>query len=430
MVFYSTKSGKDKHAFDLPFEQAIFLGPAQDGGLYMPTTFPKIDKSFIETLEEKSISEIGAHIIYPYMDEELDVVASIVEKAFTFPAPVRHVGKEFKFLELFHGPTLAFKDFGARFMAQTMVYYKPKLAEINILVATSGDTGGAVASAFSGLEGFKVYILFPKGKVSPVQQRQLTTWNTNVVAIEVNGTFDNCQSLVKKAFADQGLREYKVFGSANSINIARLLPQMVYYFEAYRQTEDKSDLCFVVPSGNFGNLTAGLFAKKMGLPIAKFLAATNINDVVPEYLINGKYLPRVSRETFSNAMDVGDPSNFTRMLDLFNGPDTGSTWNNLNAEIKGHVVDDVSTLRIIKEVFEQFGYIMDPHTAVAFEAARAHPGNNIIVSTAHWSKFAETIEKAIGFLPELPTSLSDLLIKTERMKHIDPNYKDLLEIIK
>ncbi|MEP7320807.1 MAG: threonine synthase [Saprospiraceae bacterium] len=430
MVFYSTKSGKDKHTFDLPFEQAIFIGPAPDGGLFMPRKFPTLEKSFIETLEGKSLAEIGAYIIHPFMDEEIDVVTSIVQKAFTFPAPLKNIGDEYKFLELFHGPTLAFKDFGARFMAQTMAYYRPKNAEINILVATSGDTGGAVASAFSGLEGFKVYILFPKGKVSPIQQRQLTTWNSNVVAIEVNGTFDDCQSLVKKAFADKDLRVNKVFGSANSINIARLLPQMVYYFEAYRQAEDKYDLNFVVPSGNFGNLTAGLFAKKMGLPIAKFIAATNINDVVPQYLINGNYLPRVSRETISNAMDVGDPSNFTRMLDLVHGPDDSSTWNNLNEEIKGYVVDDDTTLRTINEVYDKFGYIVDPHTAVAYEAARANPGNNIIVSTAHWAKFAGTIEKAIGVLPELPTTLSNLLTLSERMKHIKANYHDLLDIIK
>ncbi|MEO5581706.1 MAG: threonine synthase, partial [Saprospiraceae bacterium] len=408
MDFYSTKIGNVRHSSNLSFEKAIFLGPALDGGLFMPTVFPTLDKSFIESLEQRSLVEIGAHIIHPFMEEEIDVVSSIVEQAFTFPAPVRQVDK-FKFLELFHGPTLAFKDFGARFMAQAMSFYRPVNTMINILVATSGDTGGAVASAFSGLDGFNVYILFPKGKVSPLQQRQLTTWNTNVIAIEVNGTFDDCQSLVKKAFADQHLRDSKVFGSANSINIARLLPQMIYYFEAYKQSENKSELRVVVPSGNFGNLTAGLFAKRMGLPITKFIAATNTNDVVPAYLNYGNYLPRVSRETLSNAMDVGDPSNFTRMLDLFHGPNDGSTWNNLNAEIIGHVVDDATTLRNIKEVFEQFGYIMDPHTAVAFEASRANPGNNLIVSTAHWSKFAGTIERAIGILPELPEALSDLL---------------------
>jgi threonine synthase len=429
MVFYSTKGGKSDDSLNLLFEQAIFMGPAPDGGLYMPYTFPKLEKTFFETLENKSLIEIGTHIILPFMDSDIDVVNSIVAKAFTFPALINRVGNEHKFLELFHGPTLAFKDFGARFMAQTMSFYRPKETEINILVATSGDTGGAVASAFSGLEGFKVYILFPKGKVSPLQQRQLTTWDSNVIAIEVNGTFDDCQALVKKAFADRHLRKNKIFGSANSINIARLLPQMVYYFEAYRQSENKSEINFVVPSGNFGNLTAGLFARKMGLPVSKFIAATNINDVVPMYLNSGTYLPRVSRETLSNAMDVGNPSNFIRMLELDRGLDDSSTWNNLKAEIKAHVVDDVATVRNIKEVFEQFGYIMDPHTAVAYEASKTNPGNNIIVSTAHWAKFACTIEKAIGTLPEIPASLSILLNKPERMKNIEAVYQDFFDII-
>ena len=305
-----------------------------------------------------------------------------------------------------------------------------KDTEINILVATSGDTGGAVASAFSGLEGFKVFILFPKGKVSPLQQRQLTTWEDNVQAIEVEGTFDDCQRLVKQAFADKDLRGKKVFGSANSINIARLLPQMVYYFESYKQARSKKDLTLIVPSGNFGNLTAGLFAKRIGLPIAHFIAATNINDMVPEYLRTGSYVPRVSRETLSNAMDVGDPSNFVRMKEMYRGLDERSTWNYLRQDISEHVVDDTTTLDNIKEVYEKQGYIMDPHTAVAYDAAKSNPGNNVIVSTAHWAKFASTIERAIGFLPALPESLTRLMDKEERMVTIRPEYELLLDIIR
>lgn len=428
MNFYSTKGGITGSAH-LPFDQAIFMGPAPDGGLFMPEAFPRLDANFFKELEVKSIIEIGAEIISPYMDAPIDVVNGIVSRAFTFPAPVVKLADDIKILELFHGPTLAFKDFGARFMAQTMAYYRPTETQINILVATSGDTGGAVASAFSGLDGFNVYILFPKGKVSPLQQRQLTTWDTNVQAIEVEGTFDDCQRLVKAAFADKGLGSKKVFGSANSINIARLLPQMVYYFEAFRQVADKEKLNIIVPSGNFGNLTAGLFAKKMGLPITRFIAATNINDIVPGYLQSGKYTPRVSRETLSNAMDVGDPSNFVRMVEMYHGTSEGSTWNNLRHDIKEHVVNDESTVNNIRAVYDNYGYVMDPHTAVAYDASKANPGNNIIVSTAHWAKFADTIKKAIGELPALPHSLADLLHKTERIHPIKPKYEELIDFI-
>ena len=429
MKYYSTKANLKGHITHFTFEQAIFLGPAPDGGLFMPDSIPKPDSFFFNKDDHRTIVETGIQIIQPYTSLTNEAIKRIVLNAFTFPAPVHSVSDKIKILELFHGPTLAFKDFGARFMAQTMAHYRPKNTQINILVATSGDTGGAVASAFSGLEGFNVYILFPKGKVSPLQQRQLTTWDDNVQAIEVNGNFDDCQRLVKTAFADVKLRSKKVFGSANSINIARLLPQMVYYFEAYRQAEDKNDLTIIVPSGNFGNLTAGLFAKRMGLPIAKFIAATNINDIVPNYLKSGTYIPHVSRETISNAMDVGDPSNFVRMIDLYRGSDEGSTWNNLKQDVLEHVVDDQTTLDNICEVYEKYGYIMDPHTAVAYNASKAHPGNNIIVSTAHWAKFAGTIEKAIGQLPELPSSLTELLNKEERMTTINAEYGELLEII-
>ncbi|MEP7268312.1 MAG: threonine synthase [Saprospiraceae bacterium] len=424
MNFYSTGDT----TLRIPFEQAIFMGPAPDGGLFMPASIPSFDPLFFKTNLKYSIREIGFHVIRPFTDLPEKDLYNLIEKAFTFDSPLRKVGDKLQFLELFHGPTLAFKDFGARFMAQVMSYYRPVDQEINILVATSGDTGGAVASAFSGLEGFKVYILFPKGKVSPLQQRQLTTWDTNIQAIEVDGTFDDCQRLVKQAFSDQNLRSYKTFGSANSINIARLLPQMVYYFEAYKQAENKSNLNIIVPSGNFGNITAGLFAKKMGLPIS-FTAATNSNDIVPKYLLTSEYNPRVSRETLSNAMDVGDPSNFARMLDLYQGSDASSTWNNMKSDLKQHVVNDDQTLENIRNVWDKYGYLIDPHTAVAFDAAKEKPGNNIIVSTAHWAKFAGTIERAIGDVPEIPVVLMKLMEKEERYNSIGTNYKDLLSIL-
>jgi threonine synthase len=424
MWFYSTNNQNIREVFS----DAIFMGPSRDGGLFMPARIPVLDPAWIQNIAGASIQTIAHKVISPYVgipDTELE---GIVDRAFNFPAPVQRVG-DFQFLELFHGPTFAFKDFGARFMAQAMSYFRTETETINILVATSGDTGGAVASAFSGLKGFKVFILFPKSKVSPLQQRQLTTWDDNVLALEVEGKFDDCQRLVKMAFSDQGLRKRKILASANSINIARLLPQMVYYFEAYKQAEIKEELNLIVPSGNFGNLTAGLMAKRMGLPIAHFTAATNLNDIVPQYLLTGKYSPRVSRETLSNAMDVGNPSNFVRMLDLYRGHDESSTWNNMKKDLNAHVVDDKTTLQNIREVFERWGYIMDPHTAVAYDAAKAKPGNNIIVSTAHWAKFAETIKTAIGSLPPIPEALSRLLDKNERLIPIQARYEDLLGII-
>lgn len=425
MLFYSTKN----QSLISEFKEAAFLGPASDGGLFMPTEIPILSGSFFQNIGSLDLPRLGSEVLFPYIGLTRHKLDELCDSAFNFPAPLHHLADNLQVLELFHGPTLAFKDFGARFMARVMAYFKPADTQINILVATSGDTGGAVASAFSGLEGFNVYILFPKGKVSPLQQRQLTTWETNIKAIEVGGNFDDCQRLVKMAFADDALRRNKVFASANSINIARLLPQMIYYFEAYKQAINKHGIQFIVPSGNFGNLTAGLVAKHMGLPVSRFIAATNINDTVPQYLSDGIYDPKVSRETLSNAMDVGDPSNFSRMLALYRGQDESSTWNNMTRDIKPVVVNDATTLDNIREVYDKYGYLIDPHTAVAYEAAKTNPGNNIIVSTAHWAKFEKTIHQAIGTLPSLPEALTSLLNKKENMSSIDPDYGELKEIL-
>jgi len=426
MNFYSTRN----ISLSVPFHTAIFNGPAPDGGLFMPERIPHLASDFFHTIESKSIIDIGFEIIRPFTSMPSDDLHGIIERSFSFKAPLVEIGDGLRFLELFHGPTLAFKDFGARFMAQTMSYYRHNHDEINILVATNGDTGGAVASAFSGLNGFKVFILFPKGKVSPIQQKQLTTWDENIKAIEVEGSFDDCQRLVKTAFADKELRAKKTFGSANSINIARLLPQMIYYFEAYRQSDNKSNLQLIVPSGNFGNLTAGLIAKKMGLPISKFIAATNTNDIVPDYLKTGDYHPRVSRETLSNAMDVGDPSNFARIKALYNDSDDSFTWNKIKTDILPHVVSDETTLENIQKVWFEYGYLMDPHTAVAYDATKQYPGNNVIVSTAHWAKFLNTIKRANGEdIPEIPGSLSSLINKEENFLTIAPRFDLFKQII-
>ncbi|RMG80878.1 MAG: threonine synthase, partial [Bacteroidetes bacterium] len=327
-------------------------------------------------------------------------------------------------LELFHGPSLAFKDFGARFMSQLMSYFKgADEKELVILVATSGDTGGAVAAGFYKTPGIKVVILYPSGKVSALQEKQLTTLGENITALEVRGTFDDCQALVKKAFLDPDLNQNIRLSSANSINIARLIPQSFYYFEAYKQVQTNGDkIVFSVPSGNFGNLTAGLFAKEMGLPIHHFIAATNANDVVPEYLKSGVFTPRPSVPTISNAMDVGNPSNFARMLDL-----KCSTWNILKEEISGYSFSDDQTREAIKTVYDKYKYIIDPHGAVGYLALEAYQKKNkgtkgIILETAHPSKFIDEVEQVLSQKVDIPERLSSLRTKTKLSVPMDTQF--------
>jgi threonine synthase len=333
-----------------------------------------------------------------------------VERAINFPAPVVPVEDGVGSLELFHGPSLAFKDFGARFMAETMSYFnRNEDRELTILVATSGDTGGAVAAGFFKTPGIRVIILYPSGKVSPLQEKQLTTLGENVTALEIDGTFDDCQALVKKAFLDPQLSTHLRLSSANSINISRLIPQSFYYFEAYKQVAvHQQPVVFAVPSGNFGNLTAGLLAQRMGLPVAHFIAATNRNDVVPEYLHTGQYQPRPSVRTLSNAMDVGAPSNFARMLDLF-----GSTWNTMKTAIIGYAYNDEQTAEALKSVYQRTGYLFDPHGAVGYlalqEYQRSHPDTyGVVLETAHPAKFLEDVEQILGEPVAVPERLAAL----------------------
>lgn len=338
-----------------------------------------------------------------------DDLKQIIHNSVTFPAPVIDLDDSKKVLELWHGPSLAFKDFGARFMSQLMSYFnRDNDKELVILVATSGDTGGAVAAGFYKALGIKVVILYPKGKVSLLQEKQLTTLGENITALEIDGTFDDCQALVKQAFLDKDLKHIRL-SSANSINIARLIPQSFYYFEAYKQLKDKSKpVVFCIPSGNFGNLTAGLLAQKMGLPVHAFIAATNENDVVPTYLKTGDYTPRPSVRTISNAMDVGNPSNFARMLDLY-----GSIWEDMKKNIHGFAFNDAETRQAVLEIKERYQYVMDPHGAVGYLALKAYQKQaantqGIILETAHPAKFKPDMEAIFGEEIEVPERLAIL----------------------
>lgn len=429
MRLYSTKN---KSKF-VSLKEAVFKGLPEDNGLYMPEVIPQLSKDFIQNLKKYSFQEIGFEVcktLFQGAIPEADV-KEIIEKAITFPAPIVQLDEEKYILELFHGPSLAFKDFGARFMAQLMSYFnRGNDEELVILVATSGDTGGAVASGFYKTPGIKVVILYPSGKVSDLQEKQLTTLGHNITALEVDGTFDDCQALVKKAFLDAELNQNIRLSSANSINIARLIPQSFYYFEAFKQLDNyTNDVVFCIPSGNFGNLTAGLFAKKMGLPVSKYIAATNKNDVVPEYLSTGNYQPRPSVATLSNAMDVGNPSNFARMLDVY-----GSTWNIMAEDIKGYCYNDEQTKVAMKEVYSKYNYEIDPHGAVGYLALSDYQAKNkgtkgIILETAHPTKFLPDVEKVLNKQLQVPERLA-VLAEKEKVSipmdiHFDP-FKEFL----
>lgn len=413
MRLYSTKN---KNNF-VSLKKAVLKGLPEDNGLYMPESIPQLPTSFLENLKSHSFQNIGYEVsktLFQGAIPEKDL-RDIIEKSITFPAPVVKLDGRKSILELFHGPSLAFKDFGARFMAQLMSYFnRGNDRELVILVATSGDTGGAVAAGFHKTPGIKVVILYPSGKVSPLQEKQLTTLGHNIAALEIDGTFDDCQTLVKKAFLDNELNAKIRLSSANSINIARLVPQSFYYFEAYKQMETDRPIVFCTPSGNFGNLTAGLFAKQMGLPVHHFIAATNANDVVPQYIETGDYSPRPSVRTLSNAMDVGSPSNFARMMDIFS-----STWNNFKAGISGYAYSDEETKTGMREVLQKYSYVIDPHGAVGYLALKEYQKENpntdgIVLETAHPAKFLEDVEDILGQKVEVPKRLA-VLAKRQKM---------------
>jgi threonine synthase len=417
MILYSTQ----KSSPNVSFEEAIFRGLPPDNGLYMPTEIKRLPDSFFDTIQDLSLVEIAEVVCNNLLGDDLSEaeIKSIITSSMTFEAPLFSLEPGVEILELFHGPSMAFKDFGARFMAAAMSHYLVKhQREIRILVATSGDTGGAVAQGFFNTPGISVTILYPSGKVSDIQEMQLTTLGGNVEALEIEGTFDDCQRLVKEAFLDVDLRAKFNLASANSINIARLIPQSFYYFAAYAEAKRKglSDpLVFSVPSGNFGNLSAGLMAYQMGLPVKAFIAACNENHPVPDYLSTGVYHSEPSVETISNAMDVGSPSNFVRMQIL-----SGGVLDEIKQVVKGYFTDDAQTKNRMSEVYEKTGYIMCPHTAVGYDGLLQYQKEcgekvtGVVLSTAHYAKFLPTVEAVIGGKVPVPLRLSELLDKQKK----------------
>jgi threonine synthase len=432
MNLYSTNHKSE----DVNFQEAIFRGLPPDNGLYMPHVMPTLPDTFWDSVEKMSLQEIAFSISSAFLKEEIstDDLNEIIDKSIDFNAPVVSVSENIHCLELFHGPSMAFKDFGARFMAAVMSYFLEKSEKtINVLVATSGDTGGAVAQGFYDVNNISVTILYPEGKVSDIQEKQLTTLGKNIQAVEIDGTFDDCQALVKKAFLDEELRGNFNLASANSINIARLIPQSFYFVAAYAQMKRLGKkIVFSVPSGNFGNLTAGLLAMKMGMPVDTFVAATNINKVVPEYLKSGIYTPiSPSISTISNAMDVGNPSNFPRMSAIFNGD-----FVQMKEVVKGAFFDDNKTREAVKEIYSKFEYLTCPHSAIAYLGLKEFLEENnsdyvgVFLSTAHYAKFMPEMESILGFTPKTPERLGVLLEKTKistKLKNDFPIFKAFLE---
>jgi len=424
VLYYST----NKLSEPLNFRDAAISGQAPDKGLYFPEFIPQLSKQFLSDIKKKSRAEIAMEVIKPYVGDTIpeDVLLGICDETVNFEFPLVQVSESVYSLELYHGPTLAFKDVGARFMSRCLGYFsRGNKRRVTILVATSGDTGSAVANGFLGVEGVEVVILYPSGKVSNIQELQLTTLGRNITALEVKGTFDDCQAMVKQAFADGELNQQFSLTSANSINIARWLPQQFYYFYALQQWPYSQPPVICVPSGNFGNICAGLLAFKSGLPVQHFIAACNSNDVFPVYLQSGVYNPKPSVSTYSNAMDVGNPSNFIRLAELFEG-DLAL----IQQTISSCSVSDEVTLETIHEVFFNENYLLEPHGAVAYTALRQYldenPGQRgIFLETAHPVKFNTVVEKCIGKTVDIPVSASHLAGLSKKSQIIEPDFREL-----
>jgi len=421
MKFYSTNNNSEK----VSFKEALMEGMPLDNGLYMPEFIPD-HSSLIKGISTLNIKDISYVIANSYLNQDFQNsdIEEIIDYSITFDSPLVDIYNNIQILELFHGPTLAFKDFGARFMARTMEkVVANRNKELNILVATSGDTGSAVANAFYNVEGINVIVLYPSKKVSYIQEKQLTTLGDNVFALEVDGSFDACQALVKKAFLDLKLKKKINLSSANSINIARLIPQTFYYFNAYSKIKNKNNVVISVPSGNFGNVTAGLLSKGMGLPIEKFIASTNKNKAVPDFIINGIYKPFETIQTISNAMDVGNPSNIKRILDIYKNSD------NLKQDMLSWSYGDSETINTIKRILNDYKYILDPHSAVGLLGLENYTKDNnnfngIFLGTAHPSKFLDIIEPEINKKIEIPDRLNDVLEKEKKSLFIKNDYED------
>ena len=407
------------------FKQAVVNGIAPDRGLYYPENITPISQDFIDHITEYSNEEIAFEVIKQFIGDEIpaEKLKEIIEKTISFDFPVVTIEKNIGSLELYHGPTMAFKDVGARFMSQCLEYFNQDNKEdITVLVATSGDTGGAVANGFLNAKGVQVVILYPSEKVSDIQEKQLTTLGNNITALEVDGVFDDCQEMVKSAFLDEEI--FKKLTSANSINVARWLPQMFYFFFAYKQVSAQhKDIVFSVPSGNFGNICAGLLAQKLGLPVKHFIASTNINDTVPQYLVNGIYSPKLSKATISNAMDVGNPSNFIRIQELFQ-----NNLTQLKASFSSFSFSDDETKEMMKDIYNKFNYISEPHGAIGYLGLKKHGLHEdefgIFLETAHPVKFLEVVEATLPVSVEIPSQIKEVINKEKSAIQI-ANYKEL-----
>ena len=434
MKYYSTNN----QAPIADLQKAVVKGLAEDRGLYMPERINKLPKEFFDNIQTMGFQEIAYTVASAFFGEDVDPDAlhDIVYDTLQFDCPVVRVKDNIYTLELFHGPTLAFKDVGARFMARLLQYFinqTPNRQEVNVLVATSGDTGSAVANGFLGVEGIHVYVLYPKGKVSPIQECQFTTLGQNITAIEVDGVFDDCQALVKSAFMDAELNDHMKLTSANSINVARFLPQAFYYFNAYARLKENlkveewksgrmEDVVMCVPSGNFGNICAALFGHEMGLPIKRFIAANNANDIFYNYLQTGKYEPKPSKQTLANAMDVGDPSNFARIYDLY-----GKSHQKITSLISGATYSDEQIKQTMRECYEQTGYILDPHGACGYQALvdGLKDGEvGVFCETAHPAKFKEKVDDILGIDTQIPDRLAAFMRGQKQSVALSKNFAD------
>ena len=425
MKYYST----NKQAEMASLQEAVVKGLASDKGLFMPETIKTLPNEFFENIEALSFQEIAYRVADAFFGEDVpaDTLKEIVYDTLSFDAPLVPVDGNIYSLELFHGPTLAFKDVGGRFMARLLGYFirKEGLKNVNVLVATSGDTGSAVANGFLGVEGIHVYVLYPKGKVSEIQEKQFTTLGQNITSLEIDGTFDDCQALVKSAFMDEELNKHLLLTSANSINVARFLPQAFYYFYAYAQLkklgkEDK--MVISVPSGNFGNITAGLFGKQMGLPVTRFIAANNKNDIFYQYLQTGQYNPRPSIATIANAMDVGDPSNFARVFDLY-----AHSHAAISAEITGPTYTDEQISETLQNVYQETHYLLDPHGACGYRALKEGLKEGevgVFLETAHPAKFLETVEGIIHDRVTIPVKLQEFMKGEKKSLEMSKDFAD------
>lgn len=430
MKYYST----NKKAPLATLHEAVVKGLAGDRGLYMPEQINRLPQEFFDNIDKMSFQEIAYEVAKAFFgdDVEPDALKNIVYDTLQFDCPVTEVTDNIYSLELFHGPTLAFKDVGARFMARLLAYFiaKEKKQLVNVLVATSGDTGSAVANGFLGVDGIHVYVLYPKGKVSKIQECQFTTLGHNITAIEVDGVFDDCQALVKSAFMDEELNRHLKLTSANSINVARFLPQAFYYFNAYARMKamGKADNMVVcVPSGNFGNITAALFGVRMGLPIKRFIAANNANDIFLQYLNTGKYTPRPSMQTIANAMDVGDPSNFARIYDLY-----GGSHSDITSHISGMSYNDTQISNAIKECYNNNGYLLDPHGACGYQALKdclLDGETGVFCETAHPAKFKDTVEPIINAKVTIPERLEAFMKGEKKNIQMSKEFSDFKKFL-